>query len=211
MCLCKRFFPVRAPQRASPGGERPIGGECKGFMTGGCIARAAAGLFHRHPGGSHVAQIKKPKMVDEFRAFILKGNVLDLAVGVIIGLAFSGVINSMVGDVLMPPIGLALGGADFSNIYVVLKDGPGNATPPYESLDAAKADGAVTWRIGSFVNAVINFIIIAFVIFLVVRAANKAKRKEEAVKVETEKDCPKCLMKIPIKATKCGHCTADLH
>lgn len=140
----------------------------------------------------------------------MKGNVLDLAVGVIIGLAFSGVINSMVTDVIMPPIGLALGGADFSNIYVVLKDGPGNATAPYESLDAAKADGAVTWRIGSFVNAVINFIIIAFVIFLIVKAANKAKKKEEAAKEATEKDCPKCLMKIPIKATKCGHCGADL-
>jgi large conductance mechanosensitive channel len=157
-----------------------------------------------------LAELKKPKMVDEFKAFIMKGNVMDLAVGVIIGLAFSGVITSMVNDVIMPPIGLALGGADFKEIYVVLKDGPGNATPPYESLVAAQNDGAVTWRIGLFVNAVINFVIIALVIFLIVKAIAKAKRKEEAKKEATEKDCPKCLMKVPIKATKCGHCTSDI-
>lgn len=153
--------------------------------------------------------VKKPKMVEEFKAFITKGNVLDLATAVILGLALSAVINSMVNDVIMPPIGMALGGADFRDIYVVLKEGPGNMTAPYASLAEAQADGAVTWRIGLFVNTIINFIIIAFVIFLIVKAALKAKRKQEAGE-PTEKDCPKCLMKVPIKATKCGHCTSDI-
>jgi large conductance mechanosensitive channel len=148
-------------------------------------------------------------MVDEFKAFIMKGNVLDLAVAVIIGLAFGGVINSMVNDVIMPPIGVALGGADFKDLYVVLKDGPGPAAPPYASLANATADGASTWRIGLFINAVINFAIIAFVIFWIVKLANKAKRKQEAAE-PTEKDCPQCLMKVPIKATRCGHCTSDI-
>lgn len=154
-------------------------------------------------------KIKKPKMVDEFREFILKGNVLDLAVGIIIGLAFSGVINSMVSDVIMPPVGLALGGADFKDTYVVLKDGPGNLTAPYASLAEASADGAVTWRLGLFVNTIINFLIIGFIIFLIVKAANKAKRKQEKQE-PTERDCPRCLMKVPIKATKCGHCASEI-
>jgi large conductance mechanosensitive channel len=159
--------------------------------------------------GVRALDVKKPKMIAEFKEFIFKGNVLELATAVILGLALSGVINSLVNDVIMPPIGMALGGADFRDIYVVLKDGPGNATAPYESLGAAQADGAVTWRIGMFVNAVINFVIIAFVIFLIVKAANKAKRKKEAGE-PTEKDCPRCMMKIPIKATRCAHCTSDI-
>ena len=156
-------------------------------------------------------KLKKPKMMDEFKEFLLKGNVLDLAVGIIIGLAFSGVVSSLVNDVIMPPVGLALGGADFAETYVVLKPGTdGNST--YPSLAAAKAAGAVTWRIGLFVNAIINFVIIGFVIFMIVRVANKAKKKqaEEPKKDPTERDCPHCLMKVPIKATKCGHCTADI-
>ena len=153
-------------------------------------------------------KLKKPKMMDEFKDFLLKGNVLDLAVGIIIGLAFSGVINSLVNDVIMPPVGLALGGADFADSYVVLKPGTdGNTT--YPSLAAAKAAGANTWRIGLFVNAIINFVIIGFVIFMIVKAANKAKKKKEAGE-PTEKDCPRCLMKVPIKATRCGHCTSDI-
>ena len=156
-------------------------------------------------------KLKKPKMVDEFKTFILKGNVLDLAVGIIIGIAFGAVINSMVNDVIMPPVGLALGGADFKDTYIVLKDGPGAAVPPYQSLANATADGANTWRVGQFVNTLINFLIIGFVIFMIVRVANKAKRKEEeAPKDPTDKDCPRCLMKVPLKATKCGHCTSDL-
>ncbi len=155
-------------------------------------------------------KVKKPKMLDEFREFITKGNVLDLAVGIIIGLAFSGVVNSMVNDVIMPPVGLALGGADFSETYIVLKPGAdGNTT--YPSLAAAKAAGAVTWRLGLFVNTIINFVIIGFVIFMIVKTANNARRKREEPKNDpTERDCPHCLMRVPIKATKCGHCTSDI-
>jgi large conductance mechanosensitive channel len=153
-------------------------------------------------------KLKKPKMMDEFKTFLLKGNVLDLAVGIIIGLAFSGVINSLVNDVIMPPVGLAIGGADFSETFVVLKPGTDHNTT-YPSLAAAKAAGAVTWRVGLFVNTIINFIIIGFVIFMIVKVANKAKRKQEAGE-PTEKDCPRCMMKIPIKATRCGHCTSEL-
>lgn len=169
------------------------------------------GAFVRDRGYSLAPKIpKKPKLIDDFRAFIMKGNVLDMAVGIIIGLAFSAVVTSMVSDVIMPPVGLALGGADFSETYVVLKEGAdGNTT--YPSLAAAKEAGAVTWRVGLFVNTLINFMIVGFVIFMIVRMAAKAQRKkEEAPKDPTDKDCPKCLMKIPIKATKCGHCTADL-
>ena len=155
-------------------------------------------------------KVTKPKMVDEFREFLLKGNVLDLAVGIIIGLAFSGVVNSLVNDVIMPPVGLALGGADFSDTYVVLKPGTdGNTT--YASLAAAKAAGAVTWRLGLFLNTIINFVIIGFVIFMIVRVANKARRKQEAAPAaQPERDCPRCMMKVPLKATRCGHCTSEL-
>jgi large conductance mechanosensitive channel len=108
----------------------------------------------------------------------------------------------------MPPVGVALGGADFKDTFLVLKPGTdGNTT--YATLEAANAAGASTWRVGLFLNAVINFLIIGFVVFMIVRAAGKAKRKEEA-KPPTDKDCPKCLMKVPIKATKCGHCTSDI-
>ena len=149
-------------------------------------------------------------MLDEFKKFIMRGNVLDLAVGIIIGLAFSGVINSLVTDVIMPPVGLAIGGADFSESYLVLKAGVDGNTS-YPSLAAAKAAGAVTWRIGLFVNTVINFVIVGFVIFMIVRMAAKAQRKkEEAPKEPTEKDCPRCIMKVPIKATRCGHCTSEI-
>jgi large conductance mechanosensitive channel len=151
---------------------------------------------------------KKPKMADEFRNFLLKGSVLELATGVIIGLALSGVINSLVNDVIMPPVGVALGGADFQDSFIVLKPGV-NGTTSFPNLAAAKAAGATTWRIGLFVNAVINFMIIGFVIFLIVKSASKAKRKEEKAD-PTEKDCPRCLMKVPLKATRCGHCTAEI-
>lgn len=156
-------------------------------------------------------KLKKPKMVDEFKSFILKGNVLDLAVGIIIGIAFGSVVNSMVNDVIMPPVGLALGGADFRDAYIVLKDGPGAASPPYTSLANATADGANTWRVGLFINTVINFLIVGFTIFMIVRVANKAKRKqEEAPKDPTDKGCPRCFMKVPLKATRCGHCTSEI-
>jgi large conductance mechanosensitive channel len=154
--------------------------------------------------------VEKPKLVGEFREFIQKGNVLDLAVAVIIGIAFGAVVKSLVDNVIMPPIGVLLGGADFSNLFVVLKDG----TPagPYGSLAEATAAGASVLGYGVFINTIVNFLIIAFVVFMIVRSVNKMKRKqEEAEKKEpTEKDCPQCLMKVPIKATKCGHCTSQI-
>jgi large conductance mechanosensitive channel len=171
------------------------------------MATSAAGK-----GVAAIGKARKVRTVEEFRAFIMKGNVVDLAVGIIIGVAFSGVVTSLVNDVMMPPIGLGLGGVDFRESYVVLKDGPGNVTPPYDSLAAANADGAVTWRFGSFVNAVINFVIVAFSVFVMVKVIGRMRAKEEA-KAEaapTEKECPYCLMKVPIKAVKCGHCTSDI-
>lgn len=146
-------------------------------------------------------------MFKEFKEFAVKGNAVDLAVGVIIGAAFGAIVNSLVKDILMPPIGLITGGLDFSNKFMILKAAPGGemfATP----ADAIKA-GAVTWNYGNFVTLVINFVIVAFCIFLVVKAMNRMKRPsptEEAV----SKDCPACAMTIPIKATRCPHCTTEL-
>jgi len=144
--------------------------------------------------------------MEEFKKFIMRGNVLDMAVGIIIGAAFGSIVNSLVADVIMPPIGLLLGNVDFSNLFLVLKDGA-KAAGPYASLAAAKAAGAVTINIGVFINTVITFLIVALAVFLLVRNVNKLYKKEEA---PTAKDCPFCLMSIPIKATRCGHCTADL-
>ena len=145
-------------------------------------------------------------MVEEFKKFIMRGNVLDMAVGIIIGAAFGSIVNSLVADVIMPPIGLLLGNVDFSNLFLVLRDGA-KAAGPYASLAAAKAAGAVTINIGVFINTIITFLIVALAVFLLVRNVNKLYKKEEA---PTAKDCPFCLMSIPIKATRCGHCTADL-
>jgi large conductance mechanosensitive channel len=146
-------------------------------------------------------------MLEEFKKFILRGNVLDMAVGIIIGAAFGSIINSLVSDVIMPPIGLLLGGVDFSNLFIVLKDGA-KAAAPYASLAAAKDAGAVTMNIGVFINTIISFLIVALAIFMLIRGVNKLyKKKEEA---PTTKDCPYCLMSIPVRATRCGHCTAEL-
>jgi large conductance mechanosensitive channel len=145
-------------------------------------------------------------MFKEFKEFAIKGNAVDLAVGVIIGAAFGGIVSSLVKDILMPPLGLLTGGLDFSNKFLVLKDAPGGgffATP----AEAVKA-GAVTWNYGNFLTLVINFIIVAFCIFLMVRAINKTKRTPEAAPVS--KDCAFCTMTIPIKATRCPHCTSEL-
>ncbi len=146
-------------------------------------------------------------MWKEFKEFAVKGNAVDLAVGVIIGAAFGGIVNSLVKDLLMPPIGLLTGGLDFSNKFLILKDAPGGGsfnTP----TDAAKA-GAVTWNYGNFTTLLINFIIVAFCIFLVVKAVNKLKRPSPTA-APVSKDCPACAMTIPIKATRCPHCTTDL-
>ena len=152
----------------------------------------------------------KPSLWEEFKKFILRGNVLDLAVGIVIGSAFTGVVKSFVDDVLMPPIGLLLGSVDFTNLFVVFKEGaeqPG----PYASLEAAKTAGAVTWRYGLFITTVVNFLIIAAVIFLVIKAANKLLPKEAPKPVAPPtKPCPYCQMDIPLKATRCPHCTSEL-
>lgn len=148
-------------------------------------------------------------MFKEFKEFALKGNVLDMAVGIIIGAAFGVIVTSLVQDVIMPPIGLLLGSMDFSNIFSVLKEG--KVAGPYGTLAAAKAAGAVTINWGVFVNAIINFIIVAFAIFLLVKAFNKARREKEAAPAApTTKECPYCLSEVPLKATRCGHCTSDL-
>lgn len=148
-------------------------------------------------------------MLEEFKKFAMKGNMVDMAVGIIIGAAFGGIIASLVADVLMPPIGMLLGNVDFANLFSVLKEG---TTPgPYETVAAAKAAGAVTLNYGVFTNTVVNFLIIAIAIFFVVRGINNLKKKEEAPPaVPTTKECPLCLSTIPVKATRCGHCTSDL-
>jgi large conductance mechanosensitive channel len=148
-------------------------------------------------------------MLKEFKEFAMKGNVLDMAVGIVIGAAFGTIVGSFVADVIMPPIGLLLGNVDFSNLFLVLKEG--KVAAPYASLAAAKAAGAVSINIGVFINTVINFIILAFAIFLLVRGVNEMKRKEPAPPPPPNtKECPRCFTSIPIKATRCPHCTSDL-
>ena len=144
-------------------------------------------------------------MLKEFKEFAMRGNVLDMAIGIVIGAAFGKIVTSFVSDILMPPIGLLLGGVDFSNIFIVLSGGD------YASLEEAKKAGAATWNVGLFINTVIDFLIIAFAIFLVVKAINNLKRKEEtAPPPPSEKACPFCATNIPIKATRCPHCTSQL-
>lgn len=142
-------------------------------------------------------------MLKEFRDFVIRGNVLDLAVAVIIGGAFGKIITSFVNDVLMPPIGLLLGGVNFSDLFVSL-DGQS-----YESLAAAQAAGAPTVNYGVFLNTVIDFLIVAFVIFLIVKAANRMQ-KPAAPAAPTTRDCPHCFTAIPLKATRCPNCTSQL-
>ena len=147
-------------------------------------------------------------MMKEFREFILRGNVLDLAVGVIIGAAFGGIVSSLVNDIIMPPIGLALGSVDFRDLFVVLKEGA--QAGPYATLAAAKDAGAVTLNYGSFVNTVVQFIIIGFSIFLVVRAANKLHQKPAPPPPPPTRECPYCNLTVAPKATRCPHCTSEL-
>ena len=143
-------------------------------------------------------------MLKDFREFALKGNMVDMAVGIIIGAAFVGVVQSLVNDIIMPPIGLLLGHVDFSNLFIVLRQGarPG----PYPTPIIAKALGAVTWNYGVFINTVISFLIVAFTVFLVVRQVNNLRRQAPPA----SKPCPYCLSVIPIDATRCAHCTSQL-
>lgn len=148
-------------------------------------------------------------MLKEFKEFALKGNVLDMAIGIIIGGAFGPIIRSLVDDIIMPPIGLLLGRVDFANIYVVLK--AGKVAGPYASLAEAKAAGAVTMNPGVFVNTVISFIIVAFCVFLVVKGMNRLRRQQQApAPAPTAKECPHCFTSIPLKATRCPNCTSQL-
>jgi large conductance mechanosensitive channel len=138
----------------------------------------------------------------EFKEFAMRGSVLDLAVGVIIGAAFGKIVSSLVEDIVMPPIGRLLGHVDFSTLFINLSD------KSYETLAAAKAAGAPTLNYGNFINTIINFLIVAFAIFLVVRSVNKWMPKPAAP--VTTKDCPQCAMAIPVGAKKCGHCTSTV-
>jgi large conductance mechanosensitive channel len=143
-------------------------------------------------------------MLKEFKEFTMRGNVLDMAVGIIIGVAFGKIVTSLVNDVIMPPIGLVLGKVDFTNLFINLS---GTA---YESLAAAKEAGAPAIAYGVFLNTVLDFLIVAFVIFLVVRQVNRLRRKEEAPTEPTTKECPFCVSAVPIKATRCPSCTSEL-
>ncbi len=149
-------------------------------------------------------------MVKEFKEFAMRGHVVDMAVGIIIGGAFGTIVKSMVNDVIMPPIGLLLGGVDFSNFFLVLKDGA-KAASPYVALADAQSAGAVTISYGLFLNAVISFLIVAIAVFMLVRSLNALRRKEEVSPEEvTTKECPYCISTILLKASRCPNCTSEL-
>ena len=143
-------------------------------------------------------------MLKEFKEFAMRGNVLDMAVGIIIGAAFGQIVTSFVADILMPPIGRLLGRVDFSNLFVSLSD------THYDTLAAAKAAGAATVNYGLFLNTIINFLIVAFAVFLLIRQVNRLAPKPAPAPAPATRDCPYCLSAVPVKATKCAHCTADL-
>ncbi len=148
-------------------------------------------------------------MFKEFKEFAARGNVVDMAVGIIIGGAFGTIVKSLVADVLMPPLGLLLGGVDFSNFFFVLKEGA--MAGSYATLADAQAAGAVAVAYGVFVNAVISFLIVAFAVFMLVKGINRLKREKAAAPAElTEKECPHCCSHVPVKATRCPHCTSQL-
>ena len=148
-------------------------------------------------------------MLKEFKEFAMRGNVVDMAVGIVIGAAFGQIVTSLVKDILMPPIGLLLGNVDFTNLFMVLKGG--EEAGPYASLADAQAAGAVTLNYGVFVNTIISFVIVALAVFLLIRSINRLQRQEEAPSAEpTTKECPHCLSTIPLKATRCPHCTSEL-
>ena len=149
-------------------------------------------------------------MIKEFKEFAVKGNVVDMAVGIIIGGAFGTIVKSLVSDVIMPPIGLLLGNVDFSELFVVLKGG--ETAGPYVTLADAQAAGAVTINYGLFFNAVVSFMIVAFAVFLLIRAINKLKREEAATPAAepSTRDCPYCYSAIALQATRCPHCTSEV-
>jgi large conductance mechanosensitive channel len=140
-------------------------------------------------------------MLKEFREFAMRGNVVDMAVGIIIGAAFGKIVSSMVQDVIMPPIGKLMGNVDFSDLFINMSSGS------YNSLAEAKAAGAATINYGLFINTVLDFVIVAFAIFMLIRTMNRLKRKEEPAPATT-RECPECLSAIPLKAKRCAHCTS---
>ena len=157
------------------------------------------------------------KELNEFKAFAIRGNVIDMAVGIIIGAAFGKIVDSMVNDVIMPPLGWLMGKVDFANLYLTLPTSLVDGTiPHYPSLEAAKAAGAVTINYGVFINSLISFLMVAFAVFLLIKGINKlqaaAKKEEKAAEdaAPTVKHCPKCFSEIDIRATKCPHCTSDI-
>ena len=147
-------------------------------------------------------------MLKEFKEFAIKGNAVDMAVGIIIGAAFGSIISSLVKDIIMPPISLVTGGLDWSNKFVILRDAPAGGVFT-TAADAAKA-GAITWNYGAFVTLIVNFLIVAFCIFLLVRAINNLKKSKPGDAAPVSKECPSCAMTIPIKATRCPHCTSEM-
>ncbi len=152
-------------------------------------------------------------ILNEFKKFAMRGNVMDMAVGIIIGAAFGKIVDSLVKDIIMPPLGLLLGKIDFANLYFVLHDGA-KVPSPYETLEAAKAAGAVTLNIGLFLNSVISFIIVAFAVFALVKAMNtlreKLDTKEEVQLKKTTKACPYCCSEIKLEAVRCPFCTSEV-
>ncbi len=148
-------------------------------------------------------------MIKEFKEFAMRGNVLDMAVGIIIGASFGSVVRSLVDDVIMPPVGLILGNVDFSNLFIVLREG--DIVGPYLSIAEAQAVGAVTLNYGLFVNTIITFLIVAFAVILLIRSVNILQKTEEDTRSEpTTKACPFCFMDIPMDAIRCPQCTSDL-
>lgn len=148
-------------------------------------------------------------MIREFKEFAMRGNVLDMAVGIIIGASFGSVVSSLVENVIMPPIGLLLGNVDFSNLFIILREGDVAGT--YLSIAEAQLAGAVTLNYGLFINTIITFLIVAFAVFLLIRSVNIIQRTEKDTTSEpTTKECPFCFMDIPINAIRCPQCTSDL-
>ena len=148
-------------------------------------------------------------MLKEFKAFAMRGNVVDLAVGVIIGGGFGAIVNSLVNDIIMPPIGLVLGKVDFANLLLVWKEG--TVPPPYATVADAATAGAVTLNYGVFINAIVSFLIVAFCVFLMVKGINKLQPKPAAEPAApATKDCPYCATAIPLKASRCPHCTSEI-
>ncbi|GAB5415236.1 MAG: large-conductance mechanosensitive channel protein MscL [Congregibacter sp.] len=149
-------------------------------------------------------------MLKDFKEFAMRGNVVDMAVGIIIGGAFGTIVKSLVSDVIMPPIGLLMGGVDFSDLFLTLKEG--SVAGPYATLAAAQEAGAVTISYGLFMNSVVSFLIVAFAVFLLIRSINKMTAEEEVAEEEapTTKECGFCFTDVPIKATRCPNCTSDL-